>query len=168
MADFEAALDHVLHWEGGYVNDAADSGGRTNYGIAEASHPEAWEDGPPTEGEAIAIYREKYWSHERVRAGQIEDDRIALYLFDCAVNHGPKKAATLLQRAIIRCGAGISADGWVGPKTRGALREFDPEVVLDRFVLVRVEFYRAIVESDGSQKKFLFGWLNRALDVVEV
>lgn len=168
MADFSAALDHVLRWEGGYTDDEADSGGRTNLGISESAHPEAWEDGPPTKAEAVAIYRQQYWAHKRVQADRIGYDRIALYLFDCAVNHGPARAATMLQRAIRRSGGQCSTDGWVGPTTREALRGLDPKVVLDRFVLIRVEFYRAIVAEDRSQSKFLLGWLNRALDPLDL
>lgn len=168
MADFPSALDHVLRWEGGYVDDEADSGGRTHYGISEAAHPEAWRDGPPTESEAIRIYRNHYWSHERVRAGQIPNDWIALYLFDAAVNHGPKRAAIMLQKAIRRSGGSCRLDGWVGQNTRRALEFLDPKLVMDRFVLIRVAFYLKLVESDNSQSKFLFGWLNRAMDVVNL
>lgn len=168
MADFQAALDHVLQFEGGYVDDPDDRGGRTKFGISEEAHPEAWKDGPPTEEQAMAIYRSDYWDHQRIQAGKIADDRIARYLFDGAVNHGPETAARLLQKAISRCGPDIAVDGWVGPETRQALRSVDAMTALDRFVLARVDFYRRLVDSDGSQEKFLFGWLNRALDVVEL
>lgn len=168
MSDFQAALDHVLRWEGGMVDDPDDAGGATNYGISEAAHPEAWEDGPPTESQAISIYRNQYWSHERVQAGEIESDGIALYLFDCAVNHGPETAAQMLQEAIRRSGGECSKDGWIGPNTREALRSCDPAVVLDRYALIRVDFYREIVRADASQTTFLLGWLNRALDLLNL
>lgn len=168
MSDFQAALDHVLRWEGGYVDDEADSGGRTHYGISEAAHPDAWADGPPTEEQAIAIYRERYWSHKRINAGEVGSDMIATYLFDCAVNHGPAEAAELLQKAVARCGGDNKVDGWVGPNTRQNLRRYPTLDVLDRFVLARVELYRAIVERDDSQQKFLHGWLNRALNIVDL
>ncbi len=32
---FEKALQFTLKWEGGYVDDPADPGGETNYGITE-------------------------------------------------------------------------------------------------------------------------------------
>lgn len=168
MADFEVALDHVLRWEGGFVDDEADSGGRTHYGISEAAHPEAWEDGPPTEAQAISIYREQYWRHKRIKAGEVGSDLIATYLFDCAVNHGPQRAAKMLQRAVARCGGDVKVDGWVGPNTRGEVGRYPTMDVLDRFVLVRVAFYRDIVERDESQRKFLCGWINRALDIIDL
>lgn len=35
MTSFEKALKHTLGIEGGYVDDANDRGGRTNFGITE-------------------------------------------------------------------------------------------------------------------------------------
>ena len=168
MSEFRPAFEHVLQWEGGYVDDPADSGGRTKFGISEAAHPEAWEDGPPSEADVLRIYREEYWSHPRIKAGKIENQWIATYLFDAAVNHGPENGAKMLQRAIRRSGGSCREDGWIGTNTRKAMRFLDPKLLMDRFVLMRVEFYRRIVERDGSQSRFLHGWLNRAMSVVNL
>lgn len=165
---WDRAIEHVLRWEGGWVDDHDDMGGETRYGISREAHPETWRDGPPTEQQAREIYRNDYWGDRRVQAGKIQEPRIALYLLDCAVNHGPSNGAKLLQRAIIRCGGDISVDGWAGPKTRQALDSLDVDDVLDRFALVRVEFYRQIVENDRTQTKFLHGWINRTLDPLDL
>ena len=37
--NFTRAISFVLKWEGGYVNDPADPGGKTKYGISKRYHP---------------------------------------------------------------------------------------------------------------------------------
>jgi len=39
MDAFEVALNFVLKWEGGYVNDPRDSGGETKFGISKKAYP---------------------------------------------------------------------------------------------------------------------------------
>ncbi len=38
MARFEKAIGTILEHEGGYVNDPADPGGETKYGISNTDH----------------------------------------------------------------------------------------------------------------------------------
>lgn len=86
---FDAAVGFVLKWEGGYVNDPADPGGETIYGISRRHHPDVWANGKPTKEEAIRIYREKYW--DRVVKPNMSAAE-ALAIFDAAVNMGEGRA----------------------------------------------------------------------------
>ena len=40
MSSFQKAIEFVLRWEGGYVNDPDDPGGETNFGISKRAHPD--------------------------------------------------------------------------------------------------------------------------------
>lgn len=117
MSDaFSRCLELLFAHEGGFVNHPADPGGATNYGITLATlarhrgRPVTADDvrRMPKE-EAAAIYRSLYWAPLRC------DDLpppLALLAFDAAVNCGPARAATWLQRAV-----GATPDGKVGPAT---------------------------------------------------
>ena len=39
MSKFDACLAFTLSWEGGYVNNPADPGGETKYGISKRAYP---------------------------------------------------------------------------------------------------------------------------------
>jgi len=95
MAIFEQALDHVLRWEGGYVNDPRDPGGETKYGISKRAYPN--EDiKAMTKERAGELYRKDYW----IAAGCPElRPALALAVFDTAVNCGVKRAKVWLAEA---------------------------------------------------------------------
>lgn len=52
-------VSDIIKREGGFVNNPADAGGRTDKGISEKSNPAAWADGKVTEEEARAIYQRR-------------------------------------------------------------------------------------------------------------
>ena len=66
---FAAALPFILRWEGGFVDDPDDRGGRTNKGVTQAVY-QAWraDQGLPgqdvrqiSDEEVASIYYERYW-----------------------------------------------------------------------------------------------------------
>jgi lysozyme family protein len=77
-------------------------------------------------------------------------------MFDAAVNHGPRRAVILLQRAL-----GVKDDGVFGPKTLAAVQSADEEALCVAMLVKRALFFRAIVNNDASQAIFLKGWLVR-------
>lgn len=158
---FAASLAFVLEREGGFVNDPADRGGATKYGITRATLARA--RGKPVSAEdvralriteAARIYELNYWSASGCPG--INDERLALCVFDAAVNHGPAKAIKLLQKAL-----GITEDGVFGPLTLKAVHVSDPRRVVADYLELRAAFFRRIVENDPTQLKFLKGWLAR-------
>ena len=93
---FDKAFQITVGVEGGYVNDPADPGGETRYGISKRAHPDV-DIKSLTLDQAKDIYRRDYWqpaSCDRM------PERIGHLVFDCAVHHGVKTAIKLLQRAI--------------------------------------------------------------------
>lgn len=93
--NWRKAVDFTLGWEGGYVNDPADPGGETRWGISKNAHPEL-DIRNLTREEAIQIYHKEYWlgsgSHQLPWP-------LCLVHFDSAVNSGVVNANYWLQAA---------------------------------------------------------------------
>ena len=128
--DFMRGMEFVLKWEGGFVDDPDDPGGRTNKGVTQKTY-DRWRASKGqlsedvlhiTDQEVHAIYLQDYWK-KVVQTWYPKDLSIAL--FDSAVNMGPRRANSMLQHAInkIRTGAKIAVDGAAGKNTHAALRD---------------------------------------------
>lgn len=170
-------IEDVLRREGGFVDHPADRGGPTNFGITQETlsrhlgRAATVEDVRRlTQDVAEDIYRKDYYTGPRIDA---LPERIQPFVFDSAVNHGPRRAIRFVQRVCNAAASagprfpaegGLDVDGICGPKTRRAATEAD-RVMGDWFLGALVEerrnFYHAIVEADRSQEVFLKGWLNR-------
>jgi len=152
MADFNLAIDEILIQEGGYVNDPADRGGETKYGISKRSFPQV--DIPSlTVEEAKSLYRETYWRFESV-----ENQMVANKLLSMAIHMGLSQAVRLLQ-TILR----ISSDGQFGPRTLTEVNSMYPSLLLTELRIACAVYYAKIVSRDTSQLKFITGWMRRAL-----
>jgi len=106
--------------------------------------------------EVAAIYKENYWNP----VGDGFPKGIDYQYFDMAVNAGPYRAAVLLQRAL-----GVADDGRIGPVTRLAVKEADPKKLIGKYSFQKAQFYRGLVKSNPTQKRFIKGWINRLLRV---
>ena len=157
---FDKALPVILAAEGGFSDDRADPGGRTNFGITQATY-DAWrtKHGEPAadvkdipEDTVAAIYRFEYWLAGRC-------DRLpwplALVHFDGCVNHGLDRAARLLQEV-----AGVAVDGKIGPLTIAAVSAA-PLRMASALITRRRGFYADIPKRRPQSAKFLPGWLRR-------
>ncbi len=163
-------IDHVLKYEGGYVNNPNDKGGATNFGITAATLG-SWRHllvpATPAEvmamprSEAQAIYKARYI--DAPGFGAIADDRLRMVVVDCAVLYGPKRATLWLQTAL-----GVSADGFIGPATLGALAGADPLAVAKAVIGYRYQRIRDRVAADPSQMIFFDGWMNRTNDLLKL
>lgn len=159
----EAAIEWVLHEEGGDSNDPRDSGGETKYGISKRGHPEAWKNGPPTLRQARAIYRDFYWARvseadELVRI----DPHLALAVFQASVLN-QVEAAKALQRAV-----GATVDGDIGPNTLACTRvivreHYGADVVLPAFLLHWIDFLTDLAMRVPKNRAFHLGWVRRAM-----
>lgn len=88
MSNFNKALEFTLRWEGGYVNDPADPGGETKYGISKRAFPKL-DIKNLTKEKAAEIYQQNYWiptGCEKMELG------MAIAAFDAAVNCGVGRA----------------------------------------------------------------------------
>jgi lysozyme family protein len=157
VTGFERAMEFVLRWEGGYVNDPADPGGETNYGISKRAHPEM--DIPSLTREmACEIYRAKYW--DAIRGDELPYP-LAMVTMDAAVLHGPANAVRFLQRAL-----GVKDDGRIGKLTMAKIESLDfTNQVTHKAIQHRGWFIASIVQRDPTQARFLGGWIARLLDL---
>jgi len=165
MADdvvFERTMDRVLRMEGGYVDDPADAGGATNFGISQRAYPGVDIRHLTREG-ALDIYRRDYWQNSGI---SLLPDGLAGAVLDLGINMGTFVAIKLLQTALVDVGASVAVDGRLGPHTLGAAASVDP---MDAVAALRWRaclHYLAIVEARSSQQRFLRGWLRRACALV--
>jgi len=91
MNNFQKAIEFVMKWEGGYVNNPKDPGGETNFGISKASYPE--EDiKNMTLTRAIEIYKRDYWD---AYALDLTEFPMCIVLFDAYVQHRPSTVKRL-------------------------------------------------------------------------
>jgi lysozyme family protein len=163
---FDTSLAFVLKWEGSkFTNDPADRGGPTRFGVIQKTY-DAFRQGqglPVRSVEAItmdevgAVYRRDYWNKVK---GDDLGDPLDLVAFDTGVNMGVGRSAKFLQQSL-----GVGVDGAIGSQTLNALAGADKEATATRFLSLREQFVRGIVQRDATQQRFLNGWLNRLNDL---
>lgn len=89
---WDKAIQFILSWEGGYVNDPDDAGGETNFGICKRSFPN--EDiKNMTRERAMEIYKANYWTPCKCDSLSSPLD---IVVFDTAVNMGVGRAQAFL------------------------------------------------------------------------
>lgn len=169
MADIDSILDGILTREGGYVDNAADRGGPTNYGITQATLS-AWLGRPATIAEvqaldaatAKAIYTKNYYTGPHL--DQLPD-LIQPVMLDAAVNSGPGHAVKWLQQVLNDNGHGpLTVDGGIGPATIAAANAAVAAMGtgLNRALIeMRRTFLQQLAVNDPSQQQFEKGWMNR-------
>ena len=178
--NFDKALKFVLAGEGKFSDIPADRGGPTNQGItlktlmdynAHFDYGDFDQDGDidiydilllDEPEEAAPIYRKWFWN--AVKGDELPTG-VDYVVFDSAVNHGPRNAGSLLQRAVNRMAYGLTVDGLIGPVTIQAVLWADPEILITDILRERDIFYRKIVAQDPSQEVFMKGWLARLAKV---
>lgn len=170
MKSIDQMIQDVLKREGGYVDHPSDRGGPTNYGITQNTLSKYYGYAATTDevkmlsiDVAEEIYRRNYYFGPGINT-LVEE--IQPFIFDCAVNHGPRTAIKFVQRVCNQAGyePELSEDGAVGPNTRkGAVWALNQmgEVFLKALIEERKNFYLLIVQMRPSQKVFLQGWMNR-------
>jgi len=180
---FQRAYENTAKWEGGYVNDPKDRGGETYNGISRKNFPkwEGWniidnakiiddETIEKLEGLTQEIYLESFWKPIRGDDIAIIDEKIAMYVYDMAVNHGVKRGVKLFQKALNDCLAvkdEVKPDGVLGDRTVKALIMANPEQLLQTMKDTRHSFFLSIIRSHKEQEHFKKGWLRRTHSVVK-
>lgn len=154
MGDFARAAGFTLRpdVEGGYVNHPDDPGGETYMGISRRSHPEAWEQGRPSETDVLSIYHRDYWLPIQ---GHKLPDRLAVALFDYSVHSGPSRAVKALQRLLGFEGGEV--DGVLGPITLGRIEVSDADALVEGLMEERGRFLRSL----PTFRTFGRGWMSR-------
>ena len=149
MTAFDQAFDRLMTLEGGYVNDPADPGGETKWGISKRSYPLV-NIAALTREQAKEIYMRDFWTRGKMDQ---YDPAIAFQVFDFSVNSGIETALRKMQSAV-----GVADDGFVGPITTEALKAMSPADFIMRFTAERIDFWTRL----STWPTFGRGWARRA------
>lgn len=173
MSDFDKAVIEVLKREGGFSDDKNDPGGATDFGISlrflksegidinHDGHFDIQDIIDLTQESAKEIYK-KYWWNE-FHYDTINDQDLALKIFDFSVNAGPRAAHRTAQEAINSLiSHGIAEDGILGALSFHYLNSLHPDQLLDNYKRHQEMFYENLVAKHPTSEKFLKGWLRRA------
>lgn len=176
MAKFEIAYEITAKYEGGYVNDPADAGGETIFGVARNSWKNlamwnivdeykkqglkgsklelACKNDDELMQEVHHVYKTQYW--DKVWGDKIIDQKNANAIYDFAVNSGVSRAVRYAQLCL-----GVSSDGKMGPNTLRVLNETDGRF-LKEYIDTRIRYFNSICKTRPANQKFLKGWVRRA------
>lgn len=145
---FDIAFERLIGHEGKYVNNPADPGGETNWGISKRSYPNI-DIKALTQAQAKAIYKKDFWD---VVNGDKLPGSVMWNLFDFAVNSGIATAVRYLQKTI-----GVADDGHWGPMSQAAAEKMGENDMVYILVANRMEFQTKL----KNWSSFGAGWTNR-------
>lgn len=162
--NFAACLQHILKYEGGYVDHPADPGGATNMGITRRTLAQwrkisPWKNLPKSEvknlhvTEVSRIYSSRYWSPVK---GDLLPYGVDLAVFGFGVNSGVSRSSKYLQRVV-----GAVPDGRIGAETLKAVAAMNGGAIIKKLCAKRLSF----VQGLSTWKTFGRGWARRIADV---
>lgn len=164
--DFDFCVAKVLATEGGFVDNPADHGGPTNWGITMTtlskfrSKTVTIKDVENlTQYEAKLIYKAYYWDEMNLES--INQDQRRYLLFDQGVNRGCRVAVKQAQKLLNYFGHSLMVDGVCGPKTQEDINLMSYNLFCRRYIQASQKAYIDIVQCNRTQLQFLNGWLSR-------
>jgi len=175
MAEFKISFQKTLAHEGEYVNDPDDSGKETYRGISRANHGD-WKGWSvidqckiksnfpfnlakvvDLEKQIELFYLYEFWLP--LKGDLIANQDTADSIFDFAVNSGIKTTVLIVQSVI-----GTKMDGIIGEKTLQKLNSLDFGYFQPAFTVAKITHYISIIKKRPTNKKYLYGWIIRALE----
>lgn len=161
MADYRRLISFILKFEGGFVNDPADSGGPTNKGVTLNTFRSVYGRAKTvndlkhmTDNEWRHIFKSLYW--DKCKADDISDQSIANMLVDFAWHSGVTTAVKKLQKIV-----GVTSDGICGVQTIGAINSRYAPETFNLLKAARMRYLQGIVKNKHSQARFMYGWTKR-------
>lgn len=150
MASFDDAFDALIGNEGKFVDNLADPGGATCWGITErvaraCGYVGAMQDLPKETAKHIA--KTMYWNPLYLDSF---DPRVAFQILDANYNGG--HPVIWMQGA-----AGAPVDGLIGPKTIAAVQATDPLKFMMRWNALRLIYFTSL----KTWPTFGKGWVRR-------
>jgi lysozyme family protein len=150
MSSFDDAFTALIGNEGGYVNNPADPGGETMFGVTARvarahGYAGAMKDLPRDTAKAIA--KTVYW--DPLHLDEF-DPRIAFQMVDANYNGGA--TVRWAQQA-----SGAPVDGVMGPNTIAAIKAADPRTFCLTFLARRLQYLAGL----KTWPTFGRGWSNR-------
>jgi lysozyme family protein len=180
MQTVESIADAIIAREGGFVDDPADPGGATRYGVTVHTMRrlglDLTGDGQVTAAdvrrltrpEARRIFVNHYFKAPRI---DLLPEILHATVFDMQVNAGDR-AVRLLQALVTRMGFRAQIDGKIGPATKDAVAAAAtaaPDHIVDAYGIERRNYYYALAEDRAASRKYARrrdggkgGWITRA------
>ena len=167
--DFLAAVGAVLDDEGGYIDNRADRGGPTKFGISHRDYP-TLDIKNLTRDAAIALYYRDFWIKFSL---DLLPASISAKVFNVVVLMGPHSAILCLQQALQACGYAVSHDGVIGPQTAFAANDLNfkyhtasaldfPQPLLAAFRSEVAGQLRIRIALNSNFQQFARDWIGRA------
>ena len=174
MAEFNISFKKTLTHEGCYVNDPDDLGKETYKGISRANHknwsgwtcidkykiksgfPSILDKDVELQKQVELFYLYEFWLP--LKCDLIANQTTADSFFDFAVNAGIKTSVQMVQFIV-----GTKADGIIGEQTLKKLNSLDFGYFQPAFTVSKITHYVSIIQKRTTNKKYLFGWIIRAL-----
>lgn len=153
------------------TDDPNDSGGRTKFGITEATAREYGLDvAALTWEQAEGIYYDKYVRRPRFDEVLAIAPKVAVELIDTTVNGGApvrwlQEWLNVMNYQNKIAAAPLSTDGKIGPATLNALRAFckqradGDDVLCTALNCDQGVYYKTLATKREKDKKFAYGWL---------
>lgn len=170
----------IVAREGGFVNDPADPGGATQYGVTLQTLRRLGidKDGNGridqsdlkklTRDDAVEIFLRHYFHAPRL---DLLPQVLQPAVFDMQVNAGGQ-AVRILQRLLNDTGARLAVDGLIGPKTAAAALAAcrpHPQAFADAYGIARRNYYYALADARPASRRYATtkaggkgGWILRA------
>lgn len=167
---FYSTIPVVLKYEGGYVDNPNDRGGKTNMGVTQGflhSYKEragvtADDVTELTKDDALKLYK-AHW--DAFGFGKLDNPDVTGLVYDFSVNSGAGTAIKYLQKALNKKGHNLVVDGYIGEKTNNAVNAVDEEWLKREIQKSRAEHCDRIVDKDPTQQVFIKGWFRRINEV---
>lgn len=171
----------IVAREGGFVNDPADPGGATKYGVTlgalRSARMDPTGDGRIDVADVAALSRDQavsFFIQRYFYGPHLDLLPVALQpgVFDMYVNAGAN-AIKILQRLITAQEPDLACDGLIGPRTlaavRAAARARGEEQLAIAYALARRDYYYGLADARPSSRKYVrrrdggkAGWILRA------
>jgi lysozyme family protein len=180
MSSVKELAEEIVAREGGFVNDPADPGGATNFGVTihtlRRLGLDVTGDGQVTEqdvrgltrAQAVEIFIEHYFRRPGIAA---LPESLQASVFDMYVNAG-SNAVKVLQRLLSAMGFPCTDDGAIGPQTIRAAQqaaEAAPTHLADAYAIARRNYYYALADARPASRRYARrkdggkgGWILRA------
>jgi lysozyme family protein len=184
MHDIRRLAEEIVVREGGFVNDPADPGGATNFGVTIHTMRrlglDLTGDGRVDEADvralsraqAVDIFITHYFHRPRI---DLLPEVLQPSVFDMYVNAGAN-AVRILQRLLVEMGHDIEVDGAIGPQTARAAQaaaRAAPDHIADAYGIARRDYYYALADRRPASRRFARrrdggkgGWIVRAEEFI--
>jgi len=181
MKTVQQLATEIVGREGGFVNDPADPGGPTNFGVTlgemRALGMDLDGDGDVdiadvrklTLSQAVDIFIADYFQKPRLNTLPAP---LQAPVFDMSVNAGASRAVKILQETLQSLGEAVTVDGRVGPQTSAAAARALAKWpgLVDAYGAARREFYYRLGDHRPESRKYARresdggkgGWIIRA------